>query len=351
VNTPSRSLAITSSCRFKPTLAFNLLPTKEWNLYLDAATAQVCSGCEILASIAFHHGLLGKCLRLRDSSMSRPGNTSYHSDEDSEQPRNQLQTDFMAAHIPHSVPFFPGFYFYNPLANPLLYYQQTVIAAADLSASALLYNHSARDLLLVDPFWVGPKRLSSLIPPDSDFPFYIDSIRAELFLKTSRYYRGNLIGMLDIFRKKFISAYGGNLNIKQVPSTFSITRANNFDISTQFGVSAPIQNENRSQAADLAAVVRNYRVRQCWGEQQPPPKSEIWKHGQCAENQSLSSVVAQCATLGLENVIINTLAMKKSGELVGMCKNCRSYVSHRVLRKHPTWKVVDYTTGTRISSS
>jgi hypothetical protein len=261
--------------------------------------------------------------------MSHPGN---HSDED------QLQTDFMAAHIPHSVPFFPGFHFHNP--NPLQssYYQQSVIAAADLSALPVLHNHSARDLLLVDPFWVGPKRLSSLIPPD--FPLHIDSIRAELFSMTSSYYRGNLIGMLDIFQKKIISAYGGNIHHDQVPTAFSITRATNFDhiTTTQFGVSAPIQNESRSQTADL---VRRYRVRQCWGEQQPPLKSEKWKHGHCAENQSLSSVVAQCANLGLKNVIIYTLAMKKSGNLVGMCGNCKSYVSLCVLRKHPTWKVVD----------
>jgi hypothetical protein len=256
-------------------------------------------------------------------------------------------------HIPHSswtIPFFPGFfYFHNalPVANPLPYYQQPESVIANLSA--LLYNHSARDLLLVDPFWVGPKRLSSLIPPD--FPLHIDSIRAELFSRdmASSYYQENLIDMLDIFRKKIISAYHDGANIhsswQQVPTTFSITRASgsNFNhIFTQFGVSAPIQNESRSQTADL---VRSYRVRQCWGEQQPPPQSEEWRHGQCAEDQSLSSVVAQCADLGLKNVIIDTLAMKKSGRLVGMCKNCQSYVSHRVLRKHPTWKVVDYTTS------
>jgi hypothetical protein len=314
---------------------------KEWNLYLDAATsAQVCSGYEILASIAFHHGLLGKCLH---DSMSQPGNTWYHLDEDSEQPRNQLKTDFMAAHIPHSlaVPLSPGFYFHTP--NPLPYNQQSVIVA-DLSA--LLYKHSPQDLLLFDPFWVGPKRLSGLIPPD--FPLHIDSIRAESFSRDmTSSHQGNLIDMLDIFRKKIISAHGGNR--KQVPSTFSITRASNSDIPTQFGVTAPVKkktkNRSRLQMTDL---VRRYRVLQCWGEQQPPLKSEEWEHGQCAEDQSLSSVVAQCADLGLKNVIIDTLAMKKSGRLVGMCKNCRSYVSHRILRKHPTWKVVDYTT--RISS-
>ena len=159
-------------------------------------------------------------------------------------------------------------------------------------------------------------------------------------------YEGNLVCMLDIFRKKIISAYGGNM--KQVPTTFSITRleASNFDhIPIQFGVSAPLKRKKKkksqSRSSQMADLVRSYRVRQCWGELEPPQKSEAWKHGQCAENQSLSSVVAQCAELGLKNVTINTLAMKKSGKLVGMCGNCRSYVSHCVLRRHPTWKVVD----------
>ena len=282
-------------------------------------SAQVCSGYENLASIVFHHGLLGNCLHDSDTRYS-PGVTQW--DEGSGQPRNQLQTDPMAAHIPHSVPLSPGFYFHTP--NPLPYNQQNVIA----------------DLILVDPFWVGPMRLSSLIP--RDFPLHIDSIRAESFSRdmTSSYH-ANLICMLDIFRKKMISAYGGK--IKQMPTTFSITRASNFDyIPIRFGVSAPLKNKSKSPSrSQMADLVRSYRVRQCWGEQQPPQKSEAWKHGQCAENQSLSSVVAQCAGLGLKNVIIDTLAMNKSGKLVGMCGNCRSYVSLCVLRKHPTWKVVD----------
>ena len=289
------------------------------------------------ASLAFHHGLLEERLH---ESRSHPGNTWYQSDEDSEQPRNQLKADFVAAHIPHSVPssLSPGFYFHN--SNPSPYNRQSVIT----NLSALLYNNSAQDLILVDPFWVDsdPMQLSNLIP--LNFPLYIDSIRAELFSRDmSSSYQGDLIDMLDIFRKKFISAYGGN---KQVPTIFSIARTTNFDhIPTQFGVSAlrspkKKKSKSRSQMADL---VRNYRVRLCWGEQQPPQKSEAWEHGQCAENQSLSSVVAQCADLGLKNVIIDTLAMNKSGKLVGMCGNCRSYVSLCILRKHPTWKVVDVT--------
>lgn len=311
--------------------------------------------------LPLHHGFLGKSKCLQNSG-SHPGNTWYYQwCEGSGQPRIQLQTDFMAAHIPHwTVPLFPGFYFHNP--NPLPYNQLNVIATTGMSA-ALLYNHNtstqlhsprlqapgqtAQDSILVDPFWpfkfgVGPMGLSNLIPPD--FPPHIDSIRAESF---SRYmpvilapnYQGNIFDMLNIFRQKIIFAYGGNMD--QVPSTFSITRAINFDhtIPIQFGVSAPYsQSQHESRIADL---VRSYRVRQCWGEQQPPPKLEGWKHGQCAENQSLSSVVAHCASLGLKNVIIYTLAMNKRGEIVRMCGNCRSYVSLSVLRKHPTWKVID----------
>ena len=147
------------------------------------------------------------------------------------------------------------------------------------------------------------------------------------------------MNMLNIFRQKFISAYGENT--EQVPTVFSITRAANFvNIPTQFGVSAPrSQSQLESQMADL---VRRYRVGQCWEEQQPPRKSGPgWRHGQCAESQSFPPVVAHCANLGLKNVIIITLAMNKSGKLVGMCGNCLSYVSLCVLRKHPTWKIFD----------
>ena len=288
-----------------------------------------------IASIAFPHNFLAECQCLHDSR-SHPGNTWYQS-EDSEQPQNQLKTDFTVAHICHSTPLSPGFYFHNANSSPSPYNQQSIIA----NLGALLYDHNAQDVILVDPFWGGPKHLSSLIP--LGFPLHIDSIRAESFSRDmTSSYQGNLIDTLDIFRKKFISAYGGN---KQIPKIFSIARASNFDQipTTQFGVSAPRntkskKSESRSQMADM---VRNYRVRLCWGEQQPPPKSEVWKHGQCAENQSLSSVVAQCADLGLKNVIIDSLAMNKSGKLVVMCGNCRSYVSLCVLRKHATWKVVD----------
>ena len=246
----------------------------------------------------------------------------------------------MTAHISHwTVPFpaFAGFYLHIP--NPLPYNQHWQRVIVDLSA--LLYNHSAQDLIIVDPFWIVPMRLSSLIP--HDFPLHIDSIRAESFSRhtMTSSFQGGLNYILDIFRQKIISAYGGN--IEQVPTVFSITRVANFDhILTQFGVSAP-RDQSQSHMANL---VRSYRVRQCWEEQQPPQKSEGWKHGQCAESQSFSPVVAHCANLGLKNVIINTLAMNKSGKLVGMCGNCLSYVFLCILRKHPTWKVFDVCTRT-----
>lgn len=35
------------------------------------------------------------------------------------------------------------------------------------------------------------------------------------------------------------------------------------------------------------------------------------------------------------------LAMNRSGNFTGMCRNCLSYVYFCVLRKHPTWRVCD----------
>lgn len=147
--------------------------------------------------------------------------------------------------------------------------------------------------------------------------------------------------MLENLRQKTISAYGGNA--EDTPSMFSYVKANHHLVPAQFGVSAP-----RSQfpvTSVTAAVVREYRLRQCWGGQHPPPQQEPWKHGHCAENQSLPSVVAWCEYLDLENVVIGTLAVDKSGKFVSMCKNCLSYVYFRILEKHPTWKVFDICTG------
>ena len=98
------------------------------------------------------------------------------------------------------------------------------------------------------------------------------------------------------------------------------TRRRRCLVPAQFGVSAPRSQSHVTSVT--AAVVREYRLRQCWGGQQPPPQQELWKHGHCAENQSLPSVVAWCEYLDLENVVIGTLAVDKSENFVGMVKNC-----------------------------
>ncbi len=154
-------------------------------------------------------------------------------------------------------------------------------------------------------------------------------------------YDGDLILMLESLRQKTISAYGGNTD--ETPSMFSYAKANHHLVPAQFGVSAPRSQSHVTSVT--AAAVREYRLRQCWGGQRPPPQQESWKHGHCAENQSLPSVVAWCEYLELENVVIGTLAVDKSGKFVGMCRNCVFYVYFRILRRHPTWNVFDIYTG------
>jgi hypothetical protein len=204
---------------------------------------------------------------------------------------------------------------------------------------------SRRGIIEIDPFRVDPIALSAAglltLPPN--FPPHADSIRAEIFSQKKTSQHTDPITVLDFFRQKVISAHGGNM--EQAPTIFSYARATNFShlIPTQFGVSAP---RVETHAAEVAYTVREYRLRQCWGDQQPPGQQETWKHGHCAENQSLPSVVARCEELGLENVFIETLAMNRSGNFTGMCRNCLSYVYFCVLRKHPTWRVYDvYTTN------
>ena len=238
-----------------------------------------CQWLRNISSIAFHYNFLVECLHGGGLHL---GNTWYQLEEGSGKSQNELQTDFTVAHTCHSTPLPPKFYFHSSNSPPSPYNQ-----------GALLHHHNAQEVILVDPFWIGPMHLSSLIPPG--FSLYIDSIRAESFSRDmTSSYKDNLVEMLENFRRKFISAYGRN---SQVPTTFSIARVSNFDHipTTQFGVSAPRKGKNRESGSQMVDLVRNYRVRLCWGEQQPPPKSEVWKHGQCAENQSLSSVVAQCA--------------------------------------------------------
>ena len=247
--------------------------------------------------------------------------------------------------------------FYHP--NPLLDHRQDVISTADSgtwSYHASVMNHyserfhsqpeaqSHRGFISIDPFRVDPMALSAAgllaLPPN--YPPHADSIRAEIFSQQSSFHHADPITMLDLFRKKTISAYGGNM--EQAPTIFSYARATNFPhlVPTQFGVSAPRSQNN---AAQVAYLVREYRIRQCWGDRQLPRQQEEWKHGHCAENQSLPSVVAWCENLGLENVLIDTLAMHRSGNFAGMCRNCLSHVYFCILREHPTWRVRDTYTG------
>ena len=270
-----------------------------------------------------------------------------------------LQSDPVATPIPQSTgPMIPYSLFHH-LNNPLLDHRQDVTSTAGSSAwwyHANVINRfsmqfhsqpeaqSHRSLIAIDPFRVDPMALSATgllaLPPN--FPPHADSIRAEIFSQKNSFHHADPIPMLHFFRQKTISAHGGNM--EQAPTTFSYARATNFPhlIPTQFGVSAP---RFQSHAAQFAHLVRDYRLRQCWGDQQPPAQKEQWKHGHCAEHQSLPSVVARCQEFGLENVLIETLAMHRSGNFTGMCRNCLSYVYFCVLRQHPTWRVRDVYTG------
>ena len=271
--------------------------------------------------------------------------------EDLEQPCSQFATESMAA--PFSaftsseiILLDSNSLSYNQqgiLGNPnVWWYHPSMITTTSLRPQ---YQLKAQFLLRsIDLFRINAATLLNLkhlvLPPQ--FPPHIDSIRADLLSQQMSSSDLNPIATLEYFREETISAYGRNL--KEVPAMFSYATAGHHLIPTQFGVSAPRSRCDTTLTA--ATEVRDYRRRQCWGEfRKPPVEQELWKHGNCAEYQSLPSVVAWCERLGLENVSIETLAMKKSGEFVGMCKNCIDYVLNRILRKHPTWKVYDvYTT-------
>ncbi|TEB31461.1 hypothetical protein FA13DRAFT_1732908 [Coprinellus micaceus] len=128
-------------------------------------------------------------------------------------------------------------------------------------------------------------------------------------------------------------------------------------VITRFGVSAPRQTHlyrGSGIPEGLAGVIRAYRVRKAWGQPGvdfdadiPPPRTTSWHHGHCAEMQAIPPVVEWCEYLGLKHVVIYSLSMHKSGtQFSTMCSNCRAYVSTRVLKKHPSWKVVDVHSGT-----
>lgn len=129
---------------------------------------------------------------------------------------------------------------------------------------------------------------------------------------------------------------------------------------TRFGVSAPNQTHlgrGLGLANGLAAVVRAYRVRRGWGllgvnpdAELPPSPTTGWPHGHCAEMQAIPPIVEWCESLSLENITIYSLTVHKSGAgSAAMCSNCRAYISIRVLKRHPSWKVVDVHSSTTLS--
>ncbi len=228
------------------------------------------------------------------------------------------------------------------LVNPdVMRYHPSMIVPTSLQA---LYQLKAERLLAsIDLFGVNESTLLNLkdlmLPPQ--FPPYIDPIRADLFSQQMSSSDLNPRATLECFRQETISAYANSGNVQEVPAMFSYAKADHQSIPTQFGVSAPRSSRFITTSTAAATEVRDYRLRQCWGEQKPPVNQEFWEHGNCAENQSLPSVVARCERLGLEDVFIETLAVKKSGEFAGMCQNCIDYVLCSILRKHPTWRVYD----------
>lgn len=168
------------------------------------------------------------------------------------------------------------------------------------------------------------------------FPRHLDSIRAEIFSQQNMQWQ-QPTQKLDELRRWIIALYAGI--VTRAPAKYSYARVNYPSIPIHFGVSAPhCQSLDKNTEAE---IVRAYRVRECWGDRRPPPEEEVWKHGQCAESQSLPSVVKDCERNRLENVIIETMTIDRSGRPAGMCKNCVGYVYHALLFKYQTWSVYD----------
>jgi hypothetical protein len=185
------------------------------------------------------------------------------------------------------------------------------------------------------------KYIYPILPPD--FPRHLDSIRAMLFSQQNAYTQDPMQTQLDELRRWIIASYAGV--VARAPTKYSYARANHPYIPVRFGVSAP-HCQSLDDQLD-AGVVRAYRVRESWGDVRPPPEEEDWKHGQCAESQSLPSVVNDCKRIRFENVVIETMTVDRSGRPAGMCKNCIVYVYHGLLSKHPTWSVYDVAANKR----
>ncbi|KAJ3540997.1 hypothetical protein NMY22_g4069 [Coprinellus aureogranulatus] len=130
-------------------------------------------------------------------------------------------------------------------------------------------------------------------------------------------------------------------------------------VQIRFGVSAPQGNPNAHAVGvphHLGAAVRRYRTHKAWGRLSgaagdgvAPKPTEPWNHGHCAEMQAIPPAVEWCKIFGLENVFIYSLSLYKSGnQTAPMCSNCRTYV-RAVLKRHPSWRVVDVHTGLAVS--
>ena len=212
-----------------------------------------------------------------------------------------------------------------------------------------------------------------LLPPH--FPrCHDDSVHAELFHLLIAHHSNSLpssilqnpLRMLQMLRERSLLLHSAD--VVEMPTMFSYAhvvhnnpllqaqstsgRKGSLVFVTRFGVSAPNQSHlgrGLGLANGLATVVRAYRVRRAWGlvgidpdADLLPPSTTGWPHGHCAEMQAIPPIVEWCEYLGLENITIYSLTVHKSGTgSTAMCSNCRAYISTRVLKRHPSWKVVD----------
>ncbi|KAF6758229.1 hypothetical protein DFP72DRAFT_808075 [Ephemerocybe angulata] len=209
-------------------------------------------------------------------------------------------------------------------------------------------------VLANNPSWVVVDHL-----PD-DFPPHQDSMLAELFpnllsqsFPSSFISRFNPLILVNMLRCESIALHSWDPEDSgRTPTVFSYAATvSHYPLNiTRFGVSV---GNGSTGAPGLGDAVRAYRIRR-WnagGASVPPqPMYEPWKHGNCAEMQSIPPVVEWCESHGLENVVIFSLAMHKSGKKMPTCANCITYIYGRVLKSNPSWVVVDASTGMGFTS-
>ncbi|KAF6758230.1 hypothetical protein DFP72DRAFT_1106520 [Ephemerocybe angulata] len=223
----------------------------------------------------------------------------------------------------------------------------------------------------------GVQRLSLLSQLPPKFPPYADSILAELWPSMlSNFIPQDKIpaaGPLKMLQELISSSSAIHRNQDKMPSMFAYAHASYRANSTsepegkippsfwspedgvrtiiRFGVSSA---RAKHKPRGIGRVVRGHRTHMAWGgafsNGTKPPQVENWLHGHCAELQAIPAVVEWCERLGLEDVVIYSLAMRRSGkEVVAMCRNCSAYRS-TILSKHPSWRVVDAATGKSFSN-